>query len=136
MRHVEEVIRKIEELKQIIHNSNSIYSQSYSEQCEIGKKGAFLEVLQYVINNGILTENKILELKLQVENKKEEYTKNEFDGYLSALTWLLENTEIKNILLKENNSYKNQIKKYNKKINELEIKIIDNKCILNSLTEE
>ena len=75
MRHVEEVIRKIEELKQIIHNSNSIYGQSYSEQCEIGKKGAFLEVLQYVINNDILTENKILELKLQVENKKEEYTK-------------------------------------------------------------
>ena len=101
MRHVEEVIRKIEELKQIIHNSNSIYGQSYSEQCEIGKKGAFLEVLQYVINNGILTESKILELKLQVENEIKE----------------------------------KKIKKKNKKINELEIKIIDNKCILNSLTE-
>lgn len=142
MRHVEEVIRKIEELKQVVHGANSIYSQSYSEQCEIGKKCAFLEVLQYVINNGFLTESKILELKLQVENEikentsEKEYIKNKLKGHLNALIWLLENTEIKNVLLKENNSYENLIKKYNKKINELKIKIIDNKCVLNSLTEE
>lgn len=139
MRHVEEVMRKIEELENITSdNGYSDYDQSYAECCVIAQNRAYLNMLKYIINNGFLIENKIFELKSEVENGLKSplecsSTENEFKGYLNALNWILENSEIKDVLLRENNFYHKQIKKYNKKISKLEIKITNNNCVLNSL---
>lgn len=139
MRHVEEVKRKIEELENTTSNNDYFdYDQSYAECCAIAQDRAYLKILKYIIDNGFLIESKIYELKSEVENGLKsplEYSsiENEFKGYLNALSWILENSEVKDILLRENDFYHNQINKYNKKINKLQGKIADNNCVLNSL---
>ena len=137
MRHVEEVKRRIEELENTTNNSFD-YDQSYAECCAIAQDRAYLKMLKYIIDNGFLIENKVFELKSEVENSLKnplEYAsvENEFKGYLNALNWLLEDSEVKDILLRENDFYHKQINKYNKKINKLQSKIADNNCVLNSL---
>lgn len=139
MRHVEEIMRKIEEFENTTSNNDYFdYDQSYAECCAIAQDKAHLKMLKYIIDNGFLSEGKIFELKLEVENGLKSplecsSTENEFKGYLNALNWLLEDSEVKDILLRENNLYHEQVKKYNKKINELQSKIADNNCVLNTL---
>lgn len=139
MRHVEEVMRKIEELENATSNNGYFdYDQSYAECCAIARDRAYLKMLKYIINNGFLIESKIFELKSEVENSlksplEDSSTENEFKSYLNALNWLLKKSEIKDILLRENDLYHEQIKKYSKKINELKSKIVDNNCVLNTL---
>lgn len=129
MQHIEEVKRKIEELENITSdNGYSDYDLSYAECCVIAQNRAYSNMLKYIINKGFLIESKILKFKLEVKNGlksplKYSSIENDFKGYLNALNWVLENSEVKNILLRENDLYHEQIKKYNKKINELQSKI-------------
>ena len=139
MRHVEEVMRKIEELENTTSNNDYFdYDQSYAEYCAVAQDRAYLNMLKYIIDNGFLIENKIFELKSEVENGLKSplassSTENEFKGYLNALNWVSENSKVKDVLLRENDFYHEQIKKYSKKINKLQSKIVDNNCVLNSL---
>lgn len=139
MRHVEEVKRKIEELENTTSNNDYFdYDQSYAECCAVAQDRAYLNMLKYIVGNDCLTESKVLEIKMENENTfinstKDSSNENEFKGYLRALHWILEDSEVKDILLRENDFYHKQINKYDKKINKLQGKIADNNCVLNSL---
>lgn len=143
MRHIEEAKRKINQI------DNSVFSDEYSSYGEalyyVEMKSQQNMLEYYVLHNPLFNEETINEdlykyiaiIKKLKEDKYKSYTDAsdyyKVRGCIKAIEWLLQDSEIKDILIEENNTYKLEIMKLENKLNELKYQVLKNEEILKGL---
>lgn len=137
MRHIEEAIRKINQIE------NSVFLDEYSSYgealyyTEVKSQQDMLEY--YVLHSPLFNEETLNEdlykyiaiIKKLKKNETSDYYR--VRGCIKAIEWLLQDSEIKDILIEENNTYKLEIMELEDKLNELKYKVLKNEEILKGL---